>query len=235
MITLDTSTTIDPPGKPWLIDLHCHTRAGSPDSSGEPGELAAAAAARTIAAICITDHDHFWPEGALPRAASGVLIFTGSEVNTDAGHVLVFGVEAYQFGFHHPQRLAEAVEEVSGAMIWAHPYRRSLLPGVEPNTPPWEEAIERAAANPLARLVHAIESSNGRGTVLENRFAGAVATALGKPQTGSSDAHAGEEAGRSATALDRPVSDIRELAGLIRDGAFRPGPASAPDGEPGRQ
>lgn len=235
MITLDSSTPIDPHGKPWLIDLHCHTRAGSPDSSAELGELASAAAARSISAICITDHDHFWPGGALPSVASGVRVFAGSEVNTDDGHVLVFGIDAYRFGFHHPERLAEAVDEVAGAMIWAHPYRRILLPGVEPNSRPWEEAVERAVANPLARLVHAVESSNGRGTRLEIRFAVAVATALGKPQTGSSDAHAGTEAGLSATVLGRPVSTVSELAGLIRTGAVRPVPASAPGRQPGGQ
>lgn len=235
MITQETLTTIDPPGKPWLVDLHCHTAAGSPDSSARLDALAAAAASRGLDALCVTDHDHFWRDGEIPPAASGLKIFAGCEINTDAGHVLVFGLDGYRFGYHHPERLAEAVERVRGAMVWAHPYRRRLLPGVEPDSPGWIDAVEQAAAGPLGQLVHAIEVSNGRGTAFENLFAGAVARALGKPQTGASDAHTAPEAGRFATALDRPVSTVHELAGVIRAGGVRPGAGSASAGKPRRQ
>ncbi|MBM3958820.1 MAG: hypothetical protein FJ314_03470 [SAR202 cluster bacterium] len=227
LITQASSTTIDPQAKPWLVDLHCHTAAGSDDSTARLDALAAAGAARLLDAMCVTDHDHFWRPGELPGSASGLTIFGGSEINTDAGHVLVFGLDGYEFGYHHPERLADAVERASGAMIWAHPYRRRLLPGVEPGTRGWLDAVEAAVEGPLGKLVHAVEASNGRGTALENLFAEAVARALGKPQTGASDAHAADEAGSCATALVRPVSTVHELAGEIRAGRVRPGAGSA--------
>ena len=116
-----------------LIDLHCHTALRSDDSAASLASLAEVAAARGLDGLCVTDHDAFWPPADLVPVAreSGILVIPGCEINTDAGHVLAFGLEEYRFGLHHPEVLAEEVRAAGGAMVLAHPYRRVLPFGIE--------------------------------------------------------------------------------------------------------
>ena len=103
--------------------------------------------------VCITDHDQFWTPDELEVASgdSGVVLIPGSEINTDAGHVLCFGVTEYIFGFHRPEKLAAAILAANGAAIYAHPYRRNLPPGHEPVS---EEQFESSihSAKPVDEL-----------------------------------------------------------------------------------
>ena len=212
-----------------LIDLHCHTVEKSDDSMLTLPEIGRLARERGLDAVCITDHEAFWEPEVLEQAGKeiGVLFIPGAEINTDSGHVLVFGLSEYRFGYHHPDRLLGAVTQAGGATILAHPYRRALPPGVGPNSPEFEVALDRVQSNPLLPLVDAIEVSNGRGTPEQNAFSTALAERLGMPGTGASDAHAESGFGISATEFEREVKGVRDLIVELKAGRFR---ASAPPG-----
>ncbi len=207
-----------------LIDLHCHTADMSDDSALTLPAIGRLARDRGVEAVCITDHDAFWEPDALKEAGkdAGMLFIPGAEINTDAGHVLVFGLAEYMFGYHHPGRLIEAVTQAGGAAILAHPYRRALPPGIGPGSPGFAAALERARSNPLLAVVDAIEISNGRGTDEQNDFSASLAEALGMPETGASDAHAEGDFGNAATEFERPVGGLDDLIRELKAGRFRP-------------
>ena len=61
--------------------------------------------------VCLTEHDAFWPDEEVRRLSRrhGVLVLPGSEINTDDGHVIVFGLKRYVFGLHKPPFLVDSV------------------------------------------------------------------------------------------------------------------------------
>ena len=79
------------------IDLHTHTYPNSDDSFLSPDELVEAAKGLGLDGVCITEHYYFWdPWDILALSKKhDFLALPGCEVNTDEGHVLVFGMEMY--------------------------------------------------------------------------------------------------------------------------------------------
>lgn len=226
----------------WLVDVHCHTAGPSPDSALSLSQALSDAARAGIDALCLTEHDAFWRPEELASldpsdrtGGSRTIVIPGAEINTDAGHVLVFGLMSYRFGFHHPGELAETVKRAGGAMILAHPYRRALPPDVAPNSAAWDAALARALDNPLLKLVNAVEVTNGRGSEAENMFAAKLAIAARIPGVGGSDAHRAGDAGQIATQFDQPVRCAEDLIGALKSGSFRLAPSSAAAGQPGHE
>lgn len=225
-----------------LVDIHCHTAGMSPDSSLSLSQALSDTATAEVDALCLTEHDAFWRPEELashePSGAAGgarVIVVPGAEINTDAGHVLVFGLESYRFGFHHPVELAEAVKRDGGAIVLAHPYRRTMPPDVLPNSAAWDAALAAALANPLLKLVDAVEVTNGRGSDAENRFAAELAMAARMPGVAGSDAHRAGEAGRIVTQFDQPVRCVEDLIRALKSGGFRPARPSAAAGQSGHE
>lgn len=206
-----------------LIDLHTHTQPLSHDSLLTPDELVEAAKAAGLDGLCLTEHDFVWDPREVEALARRhrFLVLPGIEVNTENGHILVFGLHRYVFGMHRVRELARLVEKAGGAMVAAHPYRRQL-PFELRDDGDWTEALEQAAANPAYRLVCALESHNGRGTERENRFSRELCQRLGIPGTAASDAHHRDDVGRCATQFQRPISDLADLIRELRAGRFRP-------------
>lgn len=206
-----------------LIDLHTHTEPLSHDSLLSPDRLIELAKAAGLHGICLTEHDFFWePERARElRHRHEFLVIPGIEVNTEDGHVIVFGLEKYVYGMHRMRELAALVEQAGGAMIAAHPYRRQL-PFELRHEGDWSEALERAATNPAYPLVTAMESHNGRGSARENAFALELTQRLGLPQAAGSDAHAAADVGRCATEFQREISGLDDLIEELKAGRFRP-------------
>ena len=87
----------------------------------------------------------------------GILVLPGAEINTDAGHVLVFGLHQYKFGMHKPGFLREEADRHGAVLIAAHPYRRRFLadPGEDPAVR--SEMLNRALDDQMLRLFDAIE------------------------------------------------------------------------------
>ena len=142
-------------------------------------------------------------------------------MNTEDGHLLVFGLERYVYGMHRSAELARLVEEAGGVLIAAHPYRRQL-PFHFRHDGDWSQALARALANPAYRHVCAMETLNGRGSERENAFARELCDRLGLPAVAASDAHQREDIGRCATRFERDVTDVPSLLRELRAGRFQP-------------
>ncbi|MCY3691724.1 MAG: PHP domain-containing protein [Chloroflexota bacterium] len=207
-----------------LIDLHNHTYPKSDDSFLSADELVDTARLAGLDGICITEHDSFWsPEdtAALTRR-HGILVLPGAEINTDAGHVLVFGLNRYRFGMHKPSFLRAEADSLGAVLIAAHPYRRRYLEDPASDPAVRAEMLDRAIADPQLRLFDAVESFNGRGSLNENRFAHDLNQVLGRPGVGGSDAHRIQQIGTAATRFERRITSLEDLIAEIRAGRTTP-------------
>ena len=122
--------------RPFLIDLHVHTTLFSFDSGLEPEIAVERAKAAGLDAVCFTEHNAVWPH-ALARDLSERMefpVFRGMEVSTDAGHVLVIGLNRYTLELVRVEQLRHIVESEGGVMVLAHPTRDPAY------SRPWREA-----------------------------------------------------------------------------------------------
>ncbi len=219
-----------------LIDLHNHTYPKSDDSFISADELVDAARSAGLDGVCLTEHDDFWPaeDAAELTRRHGILVLPGAEINTDAGHVLAFGLCRYRFGMHKPLFLRAEANRLGAALIAAHPYRRRFLadPGQDPEAR--AEMLARAVADRQLRLFDAVESRNGRGSVVENCFADDLRRCLGLPGVGGSDAHRRHQIGAAATRFQRRITSLDDLITELKSGRMQPvalaaaSPAAAP-------
>ncbi len=174
--------------------------------------------------ICLTDHDAFWTQEQTRELSRrhGILVLAGSEINTDGGHVLAFGLTGYEFGMHKPEYLRACADRDGGVLIAAHPYRRRFLedPGREPEAR--AGMMERALDDPFFGLCEAVEALNGRGSEAQNRFSCDLGASLGLPSTAGSDAHRVAQLGTAATEFEGKVESLTDLIRLLRAGQFRP-------------
>ena len=207
-----------------LIDLHTHSYPHSDDSFMSVDELIEGSKSLGLDGICLTDHDAFWTDEQIRDLSSKheFLVIPGCEINTEAGHVLVFGLSQYEFGMHKPEFLRASVDQVDGVMIAAHPYRRRFLeepaerPGVR------EEMLERASGDGFFRMCRGIEALNGRGLAVQNQFSLELGGRLSTNMTAGSDAHKVEQIGTVATEFQRPVSCLEDLIRELREGRYQP-------------
>ena len=206
-----------------LIDLHTHSYPKSDDSFVGIDELIERAKAIGLDGICLTEHDFFWSADEVRELSRRheFLVLPGCEINTDTGHAIVFGLDHYVFGLHKPDFLRDAVRRRGGVIIAAHPYRRRFLgdPGWKPEAR--REMLERAGSDRFFEFCDAIETVNGRGTVMENRFSRDLGELLGAKMTGGSDAHRLEQLGTAATRFQRPIAGLDDLITELREGRFK--------------
>jgi predicted metal-dependent phosphoesterase TrpH len=200
-----------------LIDLHAHTRHKSMDSGLAPALLAERVTALRLSAICITEHNNIWT-----RAEATVLaeqwelpVLRGMEISTDAGHVLVFGVEGYTLEMWRIEQLRRIVETEGGVMVLAHPNRNAGFGR------PWSDAPD---------LFEAFEGANGDDHNRSSAYVLDLARSLGLPTTGGSDAHSGPAVGRCATLFDQAIETEAQLIDALRGGLYRPVDLMSADG-----
>jgi predicted metal-dependent phosphoesterase TrpH len=205
-----------------LIDLHTHTRPLSHDSTLSPDELIDAAKHSGLDGVCLTEHDFFWEHNAAADLARrhDFLVIPGIEVNTEFGHILVFGLERFVFGMHRLADLVLLVGEAGGAMVAAHPYRRQL-PFDLREAGDWTSAVEQTVRNESYTHVSAIETYNGRGTKRQNEFSLEVCQRLDLPGAAGSDSHELKDVGGCATEFDASIQDAAGLIAELRAGRCR--------------
>jgi predicted metal-dependent phosphoesterase TrpH len=210
-----------------LIDLHVHTRLSSDSNMLAENYLEAASRGPIrLGAICFTEHRLFPVEPELDReyddlaARFGVRIFKGIEVDTNLGHLLVFGVTHelrrrfdLQGRMHPAQLLIEVVHEQGGIAIPAHPFRDSG----------YGSRLDDLLAH-LGSALTAVEAINGQNTHEQNMTALATCEKLGLTAVGGSDAHFASPKWfmTCATELTREVSTVEELCAELRAGRARP-------------
>jgi hypothetical protein len=206
-----------------LIDLHTHTYPKSDDSVMGVDELVDSAKVMGLDGICLTEHDAFWSmqEVTALSRRHGFLVLPGCEINTDTGHVLVFGLNRYVFGFHKPAFLRAAVARQGAVVVAPHPYRRRFLeePGRQPEAR--AQMLERAGSDGLFQICAAIETVNGRATPMENGFSQDLGELLGIKTAGGSDAHRVAQLGTATTRFQRPIAGLDDLIRELRAGRFQ--------------
>ncbi len=209
---------------PVLIDLHTHTYPQSDDSFMAVDDLIDTAKSHGLDGVCLTDHDWFWPEDQVRELSRRheFLVLPGSEINTDTGHVLVFGLDQYVFGLHKPAFLRDKVLGVQGAMIAAHPHRRRFLedPGHKPEVR--EEMLQRAYGDQFFQMCHGVEGLNGRATEVQNSFSYELGERLGAKMSAGSDAHRLEQVGTAATQFEEKITSLADLIEQLKLGKFKP-------------
>jgi hypothetical protein len=145
----------------------------------------------------------------------GLLILKGSEVETDYGHVLVFGVtqellRAFDFArVDLPLELVVRECRRTGAVaVPCHPGR--------PRVGLYAHYQERGPVEG----VEIIELLSGGNRAGEGERARRLVETYGYRGVGGSDAHIVSHIGRCATKFDRTVRDVDDLVGALRDGDF---------------
>ena len=206
-----------------LIDLHAHTYPISWDSNLTPDQLIELEKGAGVDGVCLTEHDYFWDEAECAALAKkhSFLVLPAIEVNTECGHILVYGLTNYQFGMHRIDQLASMVEADRGVMIAAHPYRR-YMPWYHLEGEELSRALERAMTNPAYRRCVALETLHGRGAPSQNDFSEKLREMLEIPATGGSDAHQPDQVGRCVTRFERNIASLVDLIEELRAGRFEP-------------
>ena len=207
-----------------IIDIHTHTYPTSVDSFIDADELIEETKRIGLDGVCITDHDGFWDhrevEGLSKR--HDFLVLPGCEVTTEEGHLLVYGLHRYIFGMHRATFVKEKLDREQGAMVVAHPYRRTYRKSADVSQAAYHEMVERAARNDVFGMVDAVEVFNGRGMPDENAFSHEISRRFDLPGTGASDAHNLEDLGSFATEFERRITDLDDLIAELRAGRFKP-------------
>jgi predicted metal-dependent phosphoesterase TrpH len=167
-------------------------------------------------AVCLTEHHLVWPDDELRQLeeSSGIRVFGGTEITTDQGDILVFGLDEAVEQVVTIAELRRMVEGEGGYMIAAHPFRGFRLFGVQQLGMDPQKAAER----PLFEYVDAVEVCNGRLTSAENDVADTVANYLGLRRVAGSDAHRLDEIGHCVTVFDDVIEDVAGLIAALRAG-----------------
>lgn len=213
-----------------VFDLHVHTVRGSSDSSLTPEQLIEEAQRIGLDGVCLTEHSGGWETQELETTFrdAGLTVVRALEVDTDMGHILVFGLHRHTSGMHKAADLRKAVNRAGGVMISAHPFRNLF------NKPPYNvnllfknserrpETADEASGHPLFQLVDDIEVANGSNTDEENLFTLDVAGRLGMGGTGGSDVHSTHGLGKCITMFDGDIGGESDLIDALKAKAFTP-------------
>ena len=108
-----------------VFDLHVHSTKGSSDSLLSPVELLGEAERIGLSGICVTEHNSIWDRFSWEALTNqtDLVIIRGMEVETDLGHIVVFGLDSYVSGIHRARELRRIADEVGGFLIVVHPFR----------------------------------------------------------------------------------------------------------------
>lgn len=205
-----------------ILDLHTHSEAS--EDSRAPVEtylkwLERKRALLPIDGFVLTEHRQ-WDPHADYRALEdkyGLLILRGAEVETDYGHVLVYGVNndiARRFDFtnvHLPaQELIPAVAHMGGIALPCHPGRPTI------------GLCEHYEKRPPIEGVVAVEALNGGSRRGENERVQQVIERYGYRSVGGSDSHLVSFIGICATEFDRDIGSIEDLVEALQMDGYRP-------------
>jgi len=198
------------------FDLHLHTHF-SADACGSPEGMVAAAKARGLSGIAVTDHNTcnavtYLTHAGLMREdgfpVDGFLIIPGVEVSTADGHLLCLGTTLPCMKGAPALEVLAAVKERGGVCIAPHPYD-SFRAGIR------EEILDQLD-------LAALETFNAAVTLRGfNAKAAAYAARRGLAGTSASDAHHTSAAGTCSTAYDLPELSVAAVLEAIPRGGER--------------
>ena len=149
-------------------------------------------------------------------AENDVLILKGSELDTNCGHILVYGVteelaRLIDFGNVHmdAEELVQAAEECGAIAVPAHPGRFGIG---------FCEYVGEVSEFEGVRIVEHLNGSNRPG---EQERADALINERGYLGTGGSDAHVVSAIGSCMTQFGGEVKSEKDIVKLLRAGDFR--------------
>jgi predicted metal-dependent phosphoesterase TrpH len=201
-----------------IVDLHSHS-VKSDDGRARVESYCQWIRRREIPidGFVLTEHRQFDDESDYRPLEDefGLLVLKGSEVETDYGHVLVFGVnEDMRAAFDFTDirlPLAHVVREASrcgGVAVPCHPGR--------PTVGLCSHYDERGPVDD----VQIIETRNAGSRVGEDEAAIALAEKHGYLGVGGSDAHLVSQIGRCATSFPIEIKSAEDLVAALRAGSF---------------
>lgn len=164
----------------------------------------------------ITEHGYLWSESelqALKRAGEAESLFmaSGREIESDLGHLLVFGLKK------NPEELLKATEIIKevhnggGIVVWAHPFRYGR----------YSDSSDEEFAE-TARKFDAIEALTPSQSPAENARAMDIVIKFGITALGVSDAHTVRDIGAYVTEFNKNITTMEELTACIKNGECRP-------------
>ena len=208
---------------PLFIDLHTHSTSSDDSRATVEQYVKWVGVLRRkgyrIDGFVLTEHRKFDFDKDYSALAdeNDVIIMKGSELDTDKGHFVVYGVSealTSSVDFTDVQMdalsLVEAAEETGAIAIPAHPGRFGI--GL------YEYAGNGAGFESI-RVAEGLSGSNRPG---EQERADDLIARLGVPATGGSDAHLVSAIGKYMTRFDGHVANERDLVRELRSGAFAP-------------
>jgi len=216
-----------------ILDLHLHSELS--DDSRAPVEaylklLQRKRAERPLDGIVLTEHRQFDLQRDLRELEDryGLLILNAAEVETDYGHVLVYGVNAdilARFDFADvrlpAQEVISEVYRLGGVALPCHPGRPNV--GL---------CAHYESKGPLDGVI-AVEALNGGSKKGEDARVQELMRQYGYAGFGGSDSHLVSFVGIVATAFDADIRSMDDLVRELRDGRCRavdfrhPAPVSA--------
>jgi predicted metal-dependent phosphoesterase TrpH len=205
-----------------ILDLHLHSEAS--DDSRAPVEaylriLQRKRAERPLDGIVLTEHRQFDPARDFRELEDryGILILNAAEVETDYGHVLVYGVNAdilARFDFTDvrlpAQTLISEVARLGGIALPCHPGRPNVGLCAHYETKPALEGVV------------AVEALNGGSKKGEDARVAELMASHGYAGFGGSDSHLVSFVGICATDFEGPIRTIDDLVSELRAGRCRP-------------
>ncbi|MCL2390563.1 MAG: phosphotransferase [Endomicrobia bacterium] len=194
-----------------LLELHCHSLKHSKCSFADPYELVKQAVKKDLYGLVFTEHGYLWSDEELEdlRKQHGIdkhfLLLSAQEVSTDFGHVLVYGADKSLDGNYKLSDLKK--QYPAAAFVWAHPFRKGVMPS--------DEKL-------MNKDFDAIEIFSSNQTIKENYLGLKTWHRLKFNAVCGSDAHSIDRAGIFPTMFDHDVANIKDVAAEIKNGRCRP-------------
>jgi predicted metal-dependent phosphoesterase TrpH len=211
----------------FRIDLHVHS-IYSGESLADPRDILEAALEKGLDGICITEHESMYasrPFEELRKDYPSLVILRGVELSTDAGHMLVYGIDDTEWNdwgkykMCNGQELIDRVRKLGGIAIPAHPWQVMESSGSQ-------EGLQFTVDERITALSNlaAIEVCNGKqlGHPVICEILGAFAKQNGIGGIGGSDAHTPENVGNAYTVFRAPVYSSRDLVRALLSKVYYP-------------
>lgn len=205
-----------------ILDLHAHSEAS--EDSRAPLETYLKWLQRKrdllpIDGIVLTEHRQWDPTADYRELEDryGILILRGAEVETDYGHILVYGVNddiTRRFDFTNvrlsAQEVVSEVARLGGVAAPCHPGRPTI------------GLCEHYESKPPLEGVVTVEALNGGSRKGENERVQALIDHHGYGAFGGSDAHLVSLIGICATEFEDDVRSVDDLVVALQGRRYRP-------------
>lgn len=205
-----------------ILDLHSHSEAS--EDSRAPLEaylnwIKLRHQERPVHGIVLTEHRQFntGPDYRALEDKFGLMVLKASEVETDYGHVLVFGVTeemTRRFDFANvrlnAQELIDEVARMGGVAVPCHPGR------------PTVGLYEHYAVKPPLTNVVAVEVLNGGSRKGEDDRSMELVRTYGYRAVGGSDSHLVSLIALCATRFEADIRSIDDLVRELKEGEYQP-------------